>query len=253
MKFKIAEKGNRQTKLLTVKASRDSCPPCALMDECYPAQGYQGYHWDKVEENGMALDELDKGLRYLLNPNEDWRYADAGDMPPVRDNRNRIDVDKAYVILKHGRPFLYSHYPVSRYRPKAVKTSAMQRLMWKSLTADDCKWNRDGIRFLMDSTQAVINLSADNLRHADILADLKLAPVVVVLPKGTRQQLYTPKGRLVVVCPSKLQGLGKFTCRQCGGMGERPLCSRRERVEIWGFPAHGVKWKEVNQIAKDEA
>jgi hypothetical protein len=75
-----------------------------------------------------------------------------------------------------------------------------------------------------------INLSANSIDHADQLADLRIAPVTVILPPATTANTTTPKGRTVVVCPiNTTEGVTCATCQ---------LCSRM-RSTIIGFPATG--------------
>jgi hypothetical protein len=75
-----------------------------------------------------------------------------------------------------------------------------------------------------------INLSGNSLSHADQLADLRIAPVTVILPATTKQNTKSPKGRTVVICPTNTHGV---TCAECG------LCARSSRSTIIGFPASG--------------
>ena len=92
------------------------------------------------------------------------------------------------------------------------------------------KANRDGF---------TINLSANNLDHADRLADLGIAPVVTVLPSdGTSTT--TPSGRKVVQCPATSRD--DVSCKTC------QLCQRQREV-IVGFPAHGAAHRKANAVA----
>jgi hypothetical protein len=92
------------------------------------------------------------------------------------------------------------------------------------------KANRDGF---------TINLSGNNLDHADALADLGIAPVVTVLPSdGTSTT--TPKGRKVVQCPATSRD--DVSCKTC------QLCQRQRDV-IVGFPAHGVAHRKASAVA----
>ena len=84
-------------------------------------------------------------------------------------------------------------------------------------------------------------MSGNNLAHADELAALDIAPVVVVLPYGTTSNTRTPAGRKVVVCPATQRDT--VTCKSC------MLCAR-QRDFIIGFPAHGVSAKRADAIAR---
>ena len=70
-----------------------------------------------------------------------------------------------------------------------------------------------------------MNLSANDLDHADELAKHGL-PVAVVVDKHTTK---TPDGRPVAMCLSQTKGL---TCKQC------KLCSVNTRKTIVGFLKH---------------
>jgi len=87
-----------------------------------------------------------------------------------------------------------------------------------------------------------INLSANNLKQADALAETKAGPVVVVLPSSVSgpEKITTPAGRKVTVCPATYRD--DVTCKSCG------LCAL-QRDTIVGFPAHGVQKKRADKIA----
>jgi len=110
-----------------------------------------------------------------------------------------------------------------------------------------------------------INLSADNLAHADQLADLNIAPVAVVLPaeferkssgrgkarvwtetlsdyRARVRDLKTPAGRYVPVCPATYRD--DMTCERC------QLCASNKagRPPV-GFPAHGASKRKASNIA----
>jgi hypothetical protein len=107
-----------------------------------------------------------------------------------------------------------------------------------------------------------VNLSANNLAHADRLAELGIAPVVTVLArayarKAVRHRFkrrrdewaesiaewrnrtaslprHTPAGRRIAICPATYSDA---TCKTCGA------CARI-RDAVIGFPAHGA-WRQV--------
>jgi hypothetical protein len=86
-----------------------------------------------------------------------------------------------------------------------------------------------------------INLSANNLDHADALANLDVGPVVTILPTNARGPITTPQGRRVVVCPAVTNEA--TSCATC------QLCQREDRKTIVGFPAHGVHKRKADAIA----
>ena len=91
-----------------------------------------------------------------------------------------------------------------------------------------------------------VNLSGNNLAHADELADLNIAPVACVLPADHKGNTVTPKGRKVVQCPATREGskFEKVSCATC------KLCSL-QRDFIIGFPAHGGSKRKASAIASN--
>ena len=86
------------------------------------------------------------------------------------------------------------------------------------------------------------NLSAEGLVHADALAALKVAPVVVIVPELRRRSSRTPEGRRVVQCP--YYSSGRLHCSTCG------LCARRDRDAIVALPAHGARAGSVARLCR---
>ena len=86
----------------------------------------------------------------------------------------------------------------------------------------------------------MVNLSGNNLAHADDLYDKGIAPVTTVLPSTQLTNTTTPKGRKVVVCPAVIKD--DVSCQSCG------LCARL-RDAIVGFPAHGNGKKKADAVA----
>jgi hypothetical protein len=159
-----------------------------------------------------------------------WRYGQAGDLPGDGDE---IDREQMLRLAKanRGRPVIaFTHKPPT---DENIETLKLARDLGFS-----------------------VNLSANNVSHADELAHHGLN-VVVVLPdnygKGKdetkteyRARLnelpkHTPGGRRIAVCPATYTDTN---CLQCGA------CARPgERGAIIGFPAHGTKKKQVSQTA----
>jgi hypothetical protein len=141
-----------------------------------------------------------------LKPGALWRHNVAGDL--TSNNRNTIDRAALHAITdanKGRRGFTFTHYD--------VLTNLANRQAIEEA-------NKNGF---------TINLSGNSLEHADELADLRVAPVTVILPAATTRNTKTPKGRTVVICRNNALGV---TCAQCG------LCAR-QRSTIIGFPATG--------------
>jgi hypothetical protein len=95
----------------------------------------------------------------------------------------------------------------------------------------------------MNARGFVVNLSADNLAHADQLADLAIGPIVTILPRDANRTMRTPNGRRVIVCPAVLHH--NVNCVDC------KVCANATRKSIIGFPAHGSSAKRVDAIARE--
>ena len=199
--------------------SADTCPnDCPFRGNgCY-ADGYplKG-RWDEVTrgERGGSLATLCEQVA-ALPAGRLWRHNQAGDLP---GDGERIDSAglAAIVAANSGkRGFTFTHYNPARKRNAAAIRKA----------------NASGF---------TVNLSANNLEHADDLAALDIGPVAVVLPAGfDGRQTETPAGRRVAQCPATYRDT---TCADCG------LCAKRERRVIVGFPAHGINKRKASAVA----
>jgi hypothetical protein len=183
---------------------------------CYADGGPLRIQWDKVTrgEAGMAWGDFLQAVR-ALPADQLWRHNQAGDLPGIGDS---IDGKALYELVAANtgkRGFTYTHKPMADIQSREAIHHA----------------NQSGF---------TINLSANNLDHADELADLGIAPVVVVLPKQQKDNCTTPKGRKVIVCPATQRD--DVSCMTCG------LCARL-RDAIVGFPAHGAASNKANRIA----
>lgn len=198
----------------------DACP--FLTAGCYAASGPIALHWRAVSNGtrGSDLAALCDSIA-ALPAGQLWRHNAAGDLP---GNGDAIDADALRQIADANagkRGFTYTHKPPSHGDNAAHIATA----------------NAAGF---------TINLSGNNLAHADQLAELAIGPVVVVqdAPNGTRADTVTPAGRKVVTCPATYRD--NVNCASCG------LCAARNRNAIVGFPAHGVQKRAAAAIAKGE-
>ena len=155
-----------------------------------------------------------------------FRHNQAGDLPGTG---NAIDAGKLSELAHaaaHVRGFTYTHKPMTAANAAAVREA-----------------NNAGF---------TVNLSANNLAHADTLAETNAGPVVVVLPGAAEDMaraaraagaavptLATPKGRKVVVCPATYRD--DVTCKSCG------LCAVATRTAIVGFPVHGAAYRKAER------
>ena len=199
--------------------SSESCDPsCPFMNSgCYAESGPLALHWRKVTNGERGIDwDAFVAIVDAMPLDTLWRHNQAGDLPGIGAS---IDADKLTQLVRANngkRGFTYTH---------------------KSMTTD----NRQAIREANEGG-FTINLSANNLTHADELTDLDIGPVVVVMPRDAVNTL-TPAGRKVVICPAETRD--DITCETC------QLCARRDRNGIIiGFPAHGSGAKKAESAAR---
>ena len=213
---------NKKTGNMPVSTSdRGTCPDaCPFKNNgCY-AEGYplKG-RWDEVtsgKRGGLFSDFVNQVV--ALPENILWRHNQAGDLPG--DGKN---IDRGALLALAGantgkRGFTFSHYNVetNKHNRAAIATA-----------------NAKGF---------TINLSANNLDHADKLSDLGIGPVATVLPHDfDARKTTTPQGRLVAQCPATYRD--DVTCKTCG------LCQKQSRKVIVGFPAHGNSKRKASAVA----
>lgn len=197
--------------------SRQSCPDtCPLRKNgCYADSGPLALHWNKVTEQQRGTDwQTFCDAIAALPDGQLWRHNQAGDLPHSAGRIDSAALDLLVAANYGKRGFTYTHHDAA-------------------LNADLlAAANIDGF---------TINLSANNLEHADLLADSGL-PVVTVLPITQTTNTKTPAGRAVVVCPATVRD--DVSCATC------QLCARADRSVIIGFPAHGTSAKKADAIAK---
>ena len=133
-----------------------------------------------------------------------------------------LDNDKCVELARandNKRGFTYTHYDVLNNWGNRVTVNMMNHLGF------------------------TVNLSANNLDHADQLCDLNIAPVATVLPIDQTTNTWTAKGRKVVVCPAIYKD--DISCTDC------MLCEKRERKVVIGFPAHGTAKRKASVVASN--
>lgn len=213
--------------------SRESCPTdCPFQGSgCYAEAGPLGGLWrgmtaagpDNEFQNGRGKARtlgLDRFIREVakLPQGQLWRHNQAGDLLPLPGTGT---IDRGFLARlvaanKRKRGFTYTHHNVLNN-----------------------PGNREAVAEAVKEG-FVINLSANNLRHADQLADLGIAPVATVLPHTVQANTVTPAGRKVVICPAITRD--NVSCETCG------LCAR-VRDFIIGFPAHGPSKAKADRVA----
>ncbi len=199
-------------------SSRATCPDsCALKrNGCYADNYHLGMHWDKVTkgERGLSWEDFLSEIKALPR-HQLWRHNQAGDLAGVGDS---LDVFKLAELTKANKGkngFTYTHKKPTERNLKAIRAA-----------------NGNGF---------TVNLSANNLAHADKIAGYGV-PVVAVIPEDSPKKQRTKNGRLVITCPAQLSD--KINCARCG------LCANADRDYIIGFPAHGTAKKKANIIAR---
>ena len=202
--------------------SAETCPascPFTNKGGCYAGNGPLNLFWQKVtlRKLGASWDSFVKQVTKIQR-GALWRHNQAGDLPGDGLTIDSVALAKLVKANKGKRGFTYTHYD--------------------SLANEA---NRDAIA---DANKGglTVNLSANNLGHADQLAGLGIAPVAVVLPSSVsgNVKLKTPQGRKVIVCPATYRD--DTSCASCG------LCAL-QRDAIVGFPAHGVQKRKADAIA----
>jgi hypothetical protein len=189
-----------------------TCPvDCAMRAGCYADSGPLALHWRAVSngERGTDWGTFVSDIS-ALPEGQLWRHNQAGDLPGDGHTVNPVALGQLVRANIGKRGFTYSHYR----------------------DAASLEWirhaNEWGFR---------INLSANSIQDADILADTGAGPVVCILPSDATENARTPAGRRVVVCPATQRD--DVSCASC------QLC-QRERDVIVGFPAHGSRKRVID-------
>jgi hypothetical protein len=216
--------GNRKVGPIPVTTtSADTCPSACPFNNaneggCYANGGPLAMHWAKVTrgERGDAWDTFISTVASFKD-GQLWRHNQAGDLA---GDGKRLDADANDQLADANtgkRGFTYTHYPVltDKHNARVVKR--------------------------MNDKGFVVNLSANNVTHADALYDLGIGPVATVLPETQTTNTVTPKGRKVVVCPATIRD--DVSCSTC------QLCAK-QRDAIIGFPAHGSSKRKANNVAE---
>ena len=192
--------------------TRATCPlDCAMRDACYAASGPLALHWSAVSNGTRGTDwSTFVALIAQLPDGQLWRHNQAGDLPGNGHTVDPAALGQLVAANIGKRGFTYSHY-----RDNA-----------------SLDWIRHANQWGF-----TVNLSANDLRDADTLADTQAGPVVVVLPSDATQNTRTPAGRRVVVCPATQRD--DVSCETC------QLCAR-PRDTIVGFPGHGTRKRVID-------
>lgn len=219
---------NAKTGPIPVSTSPDStCPPaCPFMGEgCYADNGPLKIHWLQVSKRtrGEPWKVFLSRVRSLPE-SQLWRHNQAGDLPGAGNRIDAVRLNQLASSNKGRKGFTYTHKPV---------------IATPSVPAEVVQANRRAVKSAVKAGFTV-NLSGNNVEHADRLAKTGL-PVATVVPPGAPSRFTTPAGNKVVICPA--QRSDTITCATCR------LCSKPDRGFIVGFLPHGTGHKKVSQVA----
>ena len=215
--------GNTKTGPMPVSTSNsNTCPDaCPIkLKGCYAKYGPVGMHWRKLDkgESKNAVEWPQFILQVKsLSRGALWRYNQAGDLNGVSDVIDTVKLSQLVNANKGKRGFTYTHYPMFN-----VDNAIAVHLA-----------NINGF---------TVNLSGNDIGHADKLKALNIGPVVVIMPRDADKVIHTPEGNKVVICPA--ENTSKVNCLTCG------LCQKADRDYIIGFRTHGTAAKTVELIAR---
>ncbi len=214
---------NEKTGPIPVSTSeKKTCPDtCPLKGgPCYAESGPLRMFWDKVSDGraGVLWPAFIEQIA-AIKPGALWRHNQSGDLCGDGLHIDRQALFELVAANTGKRGFTYTHYNPALGRNGQAIAEA----------------NKGGF---------TINLSGNDLRHADHLAGFGIGPVTVILPidAAKNETLKTPQGRKVVPCPATYRD--DVTCKSCG------LCAIAARDFIIGFPAHGTGKRKAEAIAK---
>lgn len=210
--------GNAKTGPMPVtRTERKSCPSaCPLKDNgCYADLGPTGMHWRKVETSGITWDSMLEKIKALPD-GITWRHNEAGDLPHENQEIDSVSLYDLVQANQGKNGFTYTHHELIENNSNAYLVSYA---------------NNKGF---------TINLSANNLEHADKLKALKIGPVVTIVPLEHPKLSVTPNGHTVVVCPATYKD--DVTCLSC------KLCAKVDRQTIVAFPVHGSRKAKAHKV-----
>jgi hypothetical protein len=212
-----AKSSNAKTGPIPVTTTEaSSCPAsCPFKGNgCYAEAGPLAILWRGLPSNPKRVgwDALCDNVAALPD-GQLWRHNQAGDLP--QDGQGRIDQGAVMALAdanKGRRGFTYTHHDMGWYVNRVTVAVANERGF-------------------------TVNVSANNLEDADRLSDMKVGPVVVVVPVDAPRTMVTPAGRKVATCPATYRD--DVSCASCG------LCAVRDRKVIVAFPAHGASKRKA--------
>lgn len=205
-------------------SDKGTCPPeCPLMGDggCYATYGPASWQWAKLTrgEIGKPWSKFCYDVA-TLKIGSPFRHNIVGDLP---GHRGVIDGGKLRQLVMACVERKLNAYTFTHYSPKHPGNMAIIGLC-------------NGIGHF------TVNLSANNLAHADWLKSLGIGPVCVITT-GMPEKSYTPAGNKVITCPQVTRPSRVSSCKSC------MLCAWAQRDVIIGFPVHGTKRKAAREVA----
>jgi hypothetical protein len=230
--------GNSKTgPIPTTVTNSASCPSACPFDKsgCYAQTGMVAMHWRKLDKvasgavsagakgYGTPLDQSQLvGAIQALPKGQLWRHNVAGDLPHTEQTIQGDFLQEITKANQGKKGFTYTHHEVINN-----------------------KVNRQLIKQANDYG-FTINLSANDIGHADKLQALNIGPVVCVIAdewkQGDKKTIQTTAGNTIVICPAVTDD--NMTCDKCG------VCAIATRKSIIGFPVHGIGKRKAANIAK---
>jgi hypothetical protein len=224
--------GNAKTGPIPVSGSQaDTCPPaCPFAPKdgkpngCYAAYGPINWHWTKLNKGSIGFSWNDFLAKVKQIPmGQLWRHNQFGDLKGLGNAICPKSLKELVSANRMRKGFTYTHKPVLDSQDREHATA-----------------NRNAVKHA-NANGFTVNLSANNLDHADKLKELNIGPVVTIVPANSENTLFTKAGHKVIVCPAQQkEGITCATCR---------LCSHANRSVIVGFKSHGMGAKHVEKIA----
>jgi len=220
VKFTLVS-GNKKTGPITTTMTESStCPSvCPLIGNgCYAAYGPTAMHWKRTDKGENVLTWADYCSKVRKLPDGHMvRHNVAGDLPHTNQMINADMVYMLAVASARKRVFTYTHHNVI-----------------------DNEKNMSIVATINQCSDMTINLSANNMEHADQLIKTKCGPVTVLMPENAEKVTHTPDGNTVVLCPATYRD--DTNCMNCG------ICAVKTRKAIIGFPVHGTAKKKAAKV-----
>lgn len=222
--------GNSKTgKIAITITSARTCPDrCPFMNECYPNVGPARYHWKSIT-NGrtaetQAIPQTFESFIHSIGDLKDGtmiRFAVSGDLPGDGKKIFYRAAERMLAAADHLIGWTYTHYTETQ----------------KDLNQ---------IGRLNKAVRATVNLSANNDRDVDDLIARGVGPIVTIMD-GSKRTYTTAGGNRIVTCPASIKG-SAINCKNCGNGS--PLCAKKDRDYVIGFPVHGIDGHKVLKSGK---